>query len=39
MKNSNDSLILGNVEAESTFVRRTSTIVGWKNWMLSIIEE
>lgn len=30
---------LYNVEAESTFVRRASTIVGWINWILSIIEE
>lgn len=35
MKNSN----LYNVEAESTFTRRASTIVGWINWILSIIEE
>lgn len=35
MRNSN----LYNVEAESTFVRRASTIVGWVNWILSIIEE
>lgn len=35
MKNSN----LYNVGAESTFERRASTIVGWVNWILSIIEE
>lgn len=35
MKNSN----LYNVRADSTFVRRSSTVVGWINWILSIIEE
>lgn len=30
---------LYHVEAESTYVRRSSTIVGWINWVLSIIEE
>lgn len=35
MKNSN----LYNVRANSTFVRRSSTVVGWINWILSIIEE
>lgn len=30
---------LYNVGAESTFVRRASTIVGWINWILGIIEE
>ena len=30
---------LYHVEAESTYVRRSSTIVGWINWILSIIEE
>lgn len=35
MKNSN----LYNVRADSTFVRRSSTVIGWINWILSIIEE
>ncbi|HHY52431.1 MAG TPA: transcriptional regulator [Clostridiales bacterium] len=35
MKRSN----LYNVKAESTFIRRSSTIVGWINWILSLIEE
>lgn len=30
---------LYHVEAESTYARRSSTIVGWINWILSIIEE
>jgi len=30
---------LYNVEAESTYVRRASTIVGWINWILSIVED
>lgn len=34
MKNSN----LYHVEAESTFIRRSSTIVGWINWILELIE-
>lgn len=35
MKDSN----LYNVEAESTYVRRASTIVGWTNWIINQIEE
>lgn len=27
------------VEADNTFTRRASTVVGWVNWILSIIEE
>ena len=27
------------VEAESTYIRRASTISGWVNWILSLIEE
>lgn len=34
MKQSN----IYNVEAESTFVRRASTITGWINWVLGIID-
>lgn len=34
MKNSN----LFNIEADSTYYRRTSTISGWLNWILSLIE-
>lgn len=30
---------LYNVKADSTYFRRSSTIVGWVNWILSIIEE
>ena len=30
---------LYNVQADSTYIRRSSTIVGWVNWILSIIEE
>ena len=30
---------LYHVEADSTYIRRSSTIVGWINWILSIIEE
>lgn len=30
---------LYHVEAESTYVRRSSTVIGWVNWLLSIIEE
>lgn len=30
---------LYHVEAESTYVRRSSTVIGWVNWILSIIEE
>jgi len=35
MKNSN----LYHVEADNTYVRRASTIVGWINWILGIIED
>ncbi len=35
MKQSN----LYNVESDSTFARRSSTIVGWINWVLNSIEE
>lgn len=35
MKNSN----LFNVNSESTFMRRSSTIIRWVEWILSIIEE
>ena len=34
MKNSN----LYNINAESTFFRRSSTIVGWINWILDTID-
>lgn len=34
MKKSN----LYNIEADSTYIRRSSTIVGWINWILSIID-
>ena len=27
------------VEADSTYLRRSSTVVGWINWILSIVEE
>ena len=27
------------VEANSTFLRRSSTVVGWINWILRLIEE
>ena len=30
---------LYNVNADSTFFRRSSTVIGWINWILSIIEE
>lgn len=30
---------LYNIEAESTYIRRSSTIVGWINWILRNIEE
>lgn len=30
---------LYHVEAESTYVRRSSTVTGWINWILSIIEK
>ncbi|HIV30017.1 MAG TPA: transcriptional regulator [Candidatus Pullichristensenella excrementipullorum] len=35
MKDSN----LYHVEADSTYFRRSSTVVGWVNWILGIIEE
>lgn len=35
MKSSN----LYHVEADSTYLRRSSTVVGWVNWILGIIEE
>lgn len=35
MKNSN----LYNIGAESTYNRRSSTIIGWTNWILSIIDD
>jgi len=35
MKNSD----LYRVEADSTYLRRSSTVVGWVNWILGIIEE
>lgn len=35
MKQSN----LYRVEAESTYFRRSSTIIGWINWLLGIVEE
>ncbi len=35
MKNSN----LYHIEADSTYVRRASTIIGWINWILGIIEQ
>lgn len=35
MKSSN----LYNIGAESTYFRRSSTIIGWTNWMLSIIDD
>lgn len=35
MKNSS----LYHVKADSTFMRRSSTVVGWINWILSMIEE
>ena len=35
MKQSN----LYHVEADSTFVRRSSTIIGWLHWILSLIKE
>lgn len=35
MKNSN----LYHVEADSTYIRRASTIIGWINWILGIIED
>ncbi len=30
---------LYNVKADSTFIRRSSTIIGWIDWILSIVEE
>lgn len=30
---------LYHVEAESTFIRRSSTVAGWVNWILTMIEE
>ena len=30
---------LYNIEADSTYLRRSSTVVGWINWILEIIEE
>lgn len=30
---------LYNVEADSTYFRRSSTVVGWVNWILSIIDD
>lgn len=30
---------LYNVESDSTYFRRSSTIVGWVNWILSIIDD
>ena len=35
MKNSD----LYNVRADSTYIRRSSTVIGWINWILSIVEE
>lgn len=35
MKRSN----LYHVEAESTYLRRSSTVIGWINWILGLIEE
>ena len=35
MRNSN----LYNIGAESTYFRRSSTIIGWTNWILSIIDD
>lgn len=35
MKNSN----LYHVEADSTYIRRSSTVTGWINWILSIVED
>ena len=35
MKRSN----LYRVEAESTYLRRSSTVIGWINWILGLIEE
>ena len=35
MKRSN----LYHVEADSTYLRRSSTVIGWVNWILGIIEE
>lgn len=35
MRNSN----LYHVEADSTYLRRSSTVIGWINWILGIIEE
>ena len=35
MKRSN----LYHVEAESTYLRRSSTVIGWTNWILGLIEE
>lgn len=30
---------LYNIEADSTYLRRSSTVVGWINWILEIVEE
>lgn len=30
---------LYHVEAESTYLRRSSTVIGWINWILGLIEE
>lgn len=30
---------LYNIEADSTYLRRSSTVVGWINWILGIVEE
>ena len=35
MKESN----LYHVEANSTYYRRSSTIIGWLNWILGLVEE
>lgn len=35
MKNSD----LYNAKADSTYIRRSSTVIGWINWILSIVEE
>ena len=30
---------LYNVGSDSTFMRRSSTVVGWVNWILGLVEE
>lgn len=30
---------LYHVEADSTYLRRSSTVVGWINWILEIVEQ